>query len=154
MSKLREIAIASPDGPKKAGACAELLLKLHATPEAARSFMERISGKDCMIDREDWINAFERAMKCNPSVDPLKVLSLSLESLSKAKTAKQVKFNIGKEAPGFVAAMEDFVGSLNCGAFEVKIRIRKGLELTQNGEGTSSNPAEELGSGTGMLGRR
>ena len=154
MSRLKEMAIATPDGPKKARACAELLLKLRATPEAAKSFVGRISGMAYMIDGDDWTDAFERAMKCNPSVDPLKVLSLSLESLSRTKTTKQVKFNPSKEAPDFVAAMEDFVGSLNCGAFEVKLRIRKGIELTPKKEGSSSNPIEELDTGIGMLGRR
>ncbi len=150
MLKLREMAIATPDGSGKAKACAELLLKLHATPEAAKSFMKRISGKNYMIDGEDWTDAFERAMRCNPSVNPLKVLSLSLDSLSKTKPAKQIKFDHSKEARGFVAAMDDFVGSLNCGAFEVKLRIRKGQELTQKEGEVSSNPAERFS----MLGRR
>lgn len=156
MSKLTGIAISAPDGYKKAKACADLLLYLHTSPETAKVFVGKIEYFTLFIGSDDWVSAFDRVLKCNPGIDPLKILALTLESLTRSKPAKPAKFNPNKEASGFVAALNDFTGSLSCGAFEVQLRLRreKSLKEADKEDGPFADQTEKFSGEFLGFGRR
>ena len=138
---LGDIALAAPDGPEKAKICADLLLKLHTTPDEAVRFLGRISGFAEERGLQDWIDAFRRAGSCSSRVNPLQILVLSLKQMKYEKP--QVKAVAFYGGAAFERALESFVGDLGSGAFEISALLKKARTLNTEAQELSTEAATE-----------